>query len=325
MNIESAFERVVDSAAGGSELARSLKNSEMAVSDLSAVVRHSDLKCRATLSQRLERFADDARFNVQGLLAFASDVGGVLDQLLSVNQYALRELQSLSSLSASPSLSQRLLLSLPLPTVLRPTPPHPPQNRLSEIFDTAAESLESNLRTLLASGSAIATALDDLALQHKPIHEEIIREFSDIRKASSAAMSSLWSRLYGHGPANFRENERLLEEIHTYQDKARGYVEVTLMELRRMMSEMEGLRRRVAEPILVGGMVGGKEGKRGVGEEVEVVRRSVEGLERKRREREERVRKWNRLILERETRRSESGGAGRTEVGDGGRAKETRR
>ncbi|TGZ80883.1 hypothetical protein EX30DRAFT_319690, partial [Ascodesmis nigricans] len=254
MNIESAFERVVDSSAGGSELARSLKQSEMAVSDLSTVVRHSDLKCRTTLSARLARFADDARSNVDGLLQFATEVGGVLDQLLSVNQYTLRELHLIADTPSAIT-----YLPYPLSLLFTDTPPH---SRLIELFDTAASALETNLRLLIASGQHIASALDDLARQHKPIHDEIIREFSDIRKAQQtrgqkSTLSTLWAR-FGITRDNFRENEKLLGEIHTYQDKARGYVEVTLMELRRMVTELDGLRRRVAQPLLLAEVEGRK-------------------------------------------------------------------
>lgn len=80
MNIESSFEKIVDSAAGGSALARVMKQSEMAVSDLSTVVRYSELKCKETLAERLDVFARDAKGNVRALQGFGSKVGGVLDQ-----------------------------------------------------------------------------------------------------------------------------------------------------------------------------------------------------------------------------------------------------
>lgn len=80
MNIESSFEKIVDSAAGGSALARVMKQSEMAVSDLSTVVRYSELKCKETLAERLDVFAKDAKGNVRALQGFGSKVGGVLDQ-----------------------------------------------------------------------------------------------------------------------------------------------------------------------------------------------------------------------------------------------------
>lgn len=78
MNIESTFEKVVDSAVGGSELARSIKKSEMAIADLSITVKHSDLKCAATLGNQLARFATDCRDNIRGLSGFSSKVGGAM-------------------------------------------------------------------------------------------------------------------------------------------------------------------------------------------------------------------------------------------------------
>lgn len=80
MNIESSFEKIVDGAAGGSALARAMKSSEMAVSDLSTVVRYSDLKCKDSLSTKLDAFAGDAKSSVRALSGWGSKVGGVLDQ-----------------------------------------------------------------------------------------------------------------------------------------------------------------------------------------------------------------------------------------------------
>lgn len=80
MNIESSFEKIVDGAAGGTALARVMKQSEMAVSDLSTVVKYSELKCRDTLSGKLDNFANDAKGSVRALSGWGSKVGGVLDQ-----------------------------------------------------------------------------------------------------------------------------------------------------------------------------------------------------------------------------------------------------
>lgn len=80
MSIESSFEKIVDGAAGGTALARAMKSSEMAVSDLSTVVRYSDLKCKESLSSKLDAFATDAKASVRALSGWGSKVGGVLDQ-----------------------------------------------------------------------------------------------------------------------------------------------------------------------------------------------------------------------------------------------------
>jgi hypothetical protein len=293
MSIETSFERVVDSAAGGSELARSLKQSEMAVADLSTVVKYSDLNCRETLSSKLESFAADAQNNVLQLLEFSARVGGVLDELLSVNQYALRELTSLQS----PISARGINLPWPL-NVLFPSASVRARQRLAQTFDTAFEVLESNLRLLIANGQIIQTGLMQLAQQNGAIRTEIVREFADIRRTEAEALSSLWARISSPSAQrqNFKNNEKLLSEINLYHDKARGYVEVTLLELGRMTSELDNLRRRVSEPLLVGknGMVGEVD----VEVQKEAVGRSVKTLERKRGDRDERLRVWNRIILE---------------------------
>lgn len=80
MSIESSLERIVESAIGGSTLARLLKQGEMSISDLGTVVKHSDLSCRKTLGERLDRFANDAKEGVISLQLFESKVGEGLDQ-----------------------------------------------------------------------------------------------------------------------------------------------------------------------------------------------------------------------------------------------------
>ncbi|KAI5793978.1 hypothetical protein FPQ18DRAFT_235266, partial [Pyronema domesticum] len=297
MSIEASFERVVDSAAGGSELARSLKRSEMAVADLSMVVRYSDLNCRDTLSTRLQQFADDAHENVLGLLEFSAMVGGVLDELLAVNQWALRQLNEINTLQISaPSAGRygwkRLYNALPWPlSVLWPSNQAIAKQRLSHTFEHAVEALETNLRLLIAHGTIIQTGLMGLSQQNGPIRTEIVREFADIRRAEGEAMSSLWTRIQTTAGKrqNFKDNERLLREINVYHDKARGYVEVTLLELGRMTSELDNLRRRVAQPLLVERRYGVEVGME---DQVGAIQNSVEALLRKQNERDERQRIW---------------------------------
>lgn len=80
VSIESSLERIVGGAASGSSLARLLKQGEMSVSDLGIVVKHSDLSCRQTLGERLDRFANDAKESVITLQLFDSKAREILDQ-----------------------------------------------------------------------------------------------------------------------------------------------------------------------------------------------------------------------------------------------------
>lgn len=317
MNIESSFEKIVDSAAGGSALARVMKQSEMAVSDLSTVVRYSELKCKETLAERLDVFARDAKGNVRALQGFGSKVGGVLDQLLSINQYALRELSMIKRESQHRPFLYRLLTPT---SFFRSTShyysdePDDPRTRarVAETFNKAAEVLESNLRLLVADGETIFTSLTQLTEQHKPIYDEIVREVVDIKKEEAVVLSSLWTKVGGNAAQrkNFRENAELLALIGSYEEQARGYVESTVLELDRMTADLENLRRRVAEPLLISSGGNGK-GKRGRDDDIasiplsvhlDAIETAVERLVRKRAQRREKEGNWLKKIHDGEER-----------------------
>ena len=80
LSIETALEKSLASVPTASALAGLLKQSEIAVSDLSTVVKHSDLDCKHTLSSLLLKFATQAG-DVAGLLqAFESTISRALIQ-----------------------------------------------------------------------------------------------------------------------------------------------------------------------------------------------------------------------------------------------------
>ena len=185
---------------------------------------------------------------------------------------------------------------------------HSPQSRaqIAATFNRAAEVLESNLRQLVGDGETIFTSLTHLSEQHKPIYDEIVREFVDIKKEEDVVLSSLWTMMGGNKVQrkNFKENGKLLEMIGKYEEEARGLVESTVLELDRMMADLEILRRRVAEPLLVGegGAAGAHMGV-GVGEiplntHIEAIEKAVERLTRKRGERREREDSFLRALIE---------------------------
>ncbi|KAF8445515.1 hypothetical protein BGX38DRAFT_1195040 [Terfezia claveryi] len=334
MSIESSFEKIVDGAAGGTALARAMKSSEMAVSDLSTVVRYSDLKCKESLSSKLDAFATDAKASVRALSGWGSKVGGVLDQLLSINQYSLRELNSLRELENRKGFISMVLAPLdpiltpilykpasflasmtsgaynspPTPSALSTVTRHSPQTRaqIAATFNKAAEVLELNLRQLVGDGETIFVSLTHLSEQHKPIYDEIVREVVDIKKEEEVVLSSLWTRMGGNQlqRKNFRDNAKLLEMIGKYEEEARGYVESTVLELDRMMADLEILRRRVAEPLLIGEgnkrqiHMGATSGDIPLQVHIEAIEKAVERLIRKRGERREREDSYLKALIE---------------------------
>jgi hypothetical protein len=185
--------------------------------------------------------------------------------------------------------------------------------RVAETFNKAAEVLESNLRLLVADGETIFASLTQLTEQHKPIYDEIVREVVDIKKEEAVVLSSLWTKVGGNAAQrkNFRENAELLALIGSYEEQARGYVESTVLELDRMTADLENLRRRVAEPLLISGSSNGKGGKRGRDDDIasiplsvhlDAIEGAVERLVRKRAQRREKEGNWLKKIHDGEER-----------------------
>jgi hypothetical protein len=73
------FEQLLDETVGGSGLALEIKKAEMATSDLSTMVRVSNLKSRDMIAKSLTDFVDDAKKTGRGLQKLSSKVGGAVD------------------------------------------------------------------------------------------------------------------------------------------------------------------------------------------------------------------------------------------------------
>lgn len=119
----------------------------------------------------------------------------------------------------------------------------------------------------------------------------------DIKKEEEVVLSSLWTRFGGNAAQrkNFRENAQLLALIGSYEEQARGYVESTVLELDRMTADLEILRRRVAEPLLVSSNTVPKKPVRGaipLSVHIEAIEGAVTRLVRKRAQRREREGTW---------------------------------
>lgn len=154
--------------------------------------------------------------------------------------------------------------------------------------------LESNLKTLVDQGEILLAAMNNLAVQHHAIYEEIIRESNGISHERAEVMASLWSKLGGNAAQlkGFKANAQLLRKIGTYEARARGYVEDTLIQLQQMTAELEELRQRVATPLI------GKSSPIPLKVHMRALAKTVERLQRKQEERDRREGVWLRMMNE---------------------------
>jgi hypothetical protein len=82
VDVQSAtFEQLLDESVGGSGLALEIKKAEMATTDLSTLVRVSNLKSRDLIAESLTEFVEDAKKTGRGLQKLSSKVGGAVDGL----------------------------------------------------------------------------------------------------------------------------------------------------------------------------------------------------------------------------------------------------
>jgi hypothetical protein len=81
LNVETkSLEALLDEAVQGPGLALEIKKAEMATSDLTTLVRISNLNSRDVLADSLGEFVKDARKVGRGLTRFSSRVGGAVDK-----------------------------------------------------------------------------------------------------------------------------------------------------------------------------------------------------------------------------------------------------
>ncbi|KAH0609559.1 uncharacterized protein H6S33_013045 [Morchella sextelata] len=243
MSIEISLENIIESATGGSALARLLKEGEMIVNDLGTVVKHSDLSCSKTLGGKLDRFAADAREGVSALQMFETNVGEVFDQLLGANQKFLGEFAEL----------QQRGRYISMPFISKKSNTEHTTTQLSANYKKTAHLLESNIEVLISTGESIIASLDALCQQHHPIYDEIVREFVSIERQEG----SPWVRIGWESPGasvvrktKMRESQALLAAVGSYEEKARGYVENIHLELETMVGEMRNLQRRVSRVLV---------------------------------------------------------------------------
>ncbi|RPA98866.1 hypothetical protein L873DRAFT_1828302 [Choiromyces venosus 120613-1] len=228
LSIETALEKSLASVAAAPALAGLLKQSEIAVSDLSTVVSHSDLDCRHTLAELLLKFATGAGEVAGLLLGFESIVGRALDRLDSANAQTLNHLSQ--HFSPSPPFYKSLLL-------LDSQTPHN-YHQLANPHAHLSLRINTTLSTLSHSTTTILHSLQALSAQHAPIYTSIIREFTAIERAQT----TLWTRARGK---DYRENRELLALVGTYEEKARGYVERIMLEYVALHGELAGLAERL--------------------------------------------------------------------------------
>lgn len=257
VSLQTRLEDVMDDSTSTSIIAVDMKNSEIAVRDLTTLVKLSSLIAKDALVDRLNEFVLDAKTTGRNLQKFGGRVGGAVDQIVAMNEYVLKLLESTAK-DAQPQLPsgtvQRVINAI---SPIRPAGPHVIAARRKEVesmWYQATGMMESSVRKLIMEAEANIIALDRLESQLDAINEMVLREDNHIRGQAEEVLSELWTMLGGNKKLlnNFRSHRVLLHEIRTYRKRALAHVSSTLVQLQQLSADLDDLRQRVATPALAG-------------------------------------------------------------------------
>ncbi|RDB26345.1 hypothetical protein Hypma_006741 [Hypsizygus marmoreus] len=242
------FEHLLDESVGGSGLSLEIKKAEMATADLVTLVRVSNLKSRDMLGDSLGEFVDDAKKTGRDLQRLSSKIGGAVDSIMAVNDYALHEIEA-ANVKAPTILNAYGLM----PWAAR----RPATEVVARTFGEAMNVLSSSMQRLILEAEVNLANLDRLEERLSTLHDLVSREDSSISGARAEVLSDLWTKLGGNRRTlrGFDEHLGLLRNLGMYRKKALAHVVAALQSLQAMSSDMEDIRERVAAPELTGSKI----------------------------------------------------------------------
>ncbi|CAE6449859.1 unnamed protein product [Rhizoctonia solani] len=255
-SLQSRLEDVMDDSASSSIVAVDMKNSELAVRDLTTLVKLSSLVAKDSLIDRLNEFVVDAKATGRNLQRFGGRVGGAVDQIITMNEYVLKLLENTVK-DSQPQVDGTIQRVMNAVSPIKSVGPHIIAARRKEVetmWYQATGMMESTIRKLIHEAEINIVALDKLEGQLDLINEMILREDEGIRAQAEEVLGELWTKLGGNKKKlhNFRSHRMLLNEIRVYRKRALAHVSSTLVQLQGLSADLDDLRQRVATPALAG-------------------------------------------------------------------------
>ncbi|KAG6900829.1 hypothetical protein C0993_000148 [Termitomyces sp. T159_Od127] len=242
------FEHLLDGSVGGAGLSLEIKKAEMATSDLVTLVRVSNLKARESLSDQLSEFVDDAKKTGRDLQKLSSKIGGAVDNIMAVNDYALQQIEAAHS---KPHTIMSMYGLIPW-SARKPT-----YDVVTRTFTEAMGVLSNSLERLVLEAEVNLANLEKLEERLSVLHEMVAREDLALSGARSELLADLWTKLGGNQDKlrNFESHLSLLRNLSSYRKKALAHVVAALQTLNGMSNDMEDIRERVAAPDLIGSKI----------------------------------------------------------------------
>jgi hypothetical protein len=205
---------------------------------------------REDLSNRLEDFVTAAKSTSRQLSKFSSRVGGVVDNLLAMDEFAIRALENVQAAQVEAPTGLRNLILSPF---LRGYDVAAAEKEVLVTFVQASTVMDTSIRRLIHEAEIALRELDALESKLNIIEDIVQRENGMLDERHQEVLAQIWTILGGNRGklANFESHKYLLSNISVYRKRALALVSRSLIQLQTMQSNLEELRDRVAEPGLL--------------------------------------------------------------------------
>ncbi|KAI9057525.1 hypothetical protein FKP32DRAFT_1583591 [Trametes sanguinea] len=217
---------LLDQSSSGAELALNVKHAELAVRDLAAIVKASDLSVKDALVDSLGRFVVDAQLAGQHLQRLSAKALGTIDSIYAFNLYALRAIAS-----------------------NEPTGGYSADISLARTFQTSMDAFAAQVARVLVVATEAAVHLEHLEEALSIIHELCAREalLQDVTR--DELLWSLWTLLGGNRSRlrDLKYRASTLQEVRRFRSMAVAYVAATTQALRAADAELTELRDRLSD------------------------------------------------------------------------------
>lgn len=253
VQVQSAFDEVLDAASAGGNLPMEMKRSEAGIRDLKNVVQYSSLPSRNELVFEFTGFIDTAKQASSDLARFNSRIGRAVDRILSTNRWTLTVIDGVAKEGAdSGSVSRFFADHLNIFAPFYPVPVS--QDLILDQYLKHTSAVEDQLLSLITEAQALLDILENLDARLDVIASISTRDGLKTEDSRDEVFAYLWTKLGGNRNTVKRYNDQLnlLRQVGEYRRIAWAHVTTTIVKLQAIRADLEDLRDRVALPEAVG-------------------------------------------------------------------------
>ena len=261
-----SFEPVIYYSEAGNDQIAELQATGVAVWDLSESVRNTNMTSSPMIVNQLEGLSDSLKDLSVEMTRFFAGLDGDVDSILTVMEWAGRELHVLSSapqstLSSVLSNTHNLLTSTGLVSATNPvlldlvgqTSQQRKRATLERVFHEFLNVLEESINNELELSLKLFAFFEAIDKQFLNLHRTVIREQDQQERIESDFLSSMWTKVIGVNASKLRKYEKNRELLQSVRDRTVRNKHVLVdhnQRLLQMKANLERLRQRLVSPLV---------------------------------------------------------------------------